>query len=265
MLDARPVQCQRVAGPTSITIITAAALGSVFVALTFEQWIISLAAAIATLAAILWWLWTGTGEIPEKKTKDVGLGLRLPLYASGTASVGWWAMFITMVGDGTAFASLVFGYFFYWTIHADFTAGQAGPGWQWPMAALALFAAAWAAMLAARWLNARGSVAGMRLSLAAATLLTLAASSAAFAGPWLYAKEPTAHVYPAIVWVLVIWVLCHAAVGVVMQLYCLARSLSGYLTREHDLEIHNVVLYWHFLLITAVVTFAVIGLFPEAM
>ena len=37
-------------------------------------------------------------------------------------------MFITMVGDGTAFASLVFGYFFYWTIHPDFTAGQAGPG-----------------------------------------------------------------------------------------------------------------------------------------
>ena len=46
--------------------------------------------------------------------------LRLPLYASGPASVGWWAMFITMVGDGTAFASLVFGYFFYWTIHRRF-------------------------------------------------------------------------------------------------------------------------------------------------
>jgi cytochrome c oxidase subunit I+III len=174
-------------------------------------------------------------------------------------------MFITMVGDGTAFASLVFGYFFYWTIHEDFTAGQAGPGWQWPMAALALFIAAWAVMLAARWLNARGSAGGMRLALVVAAVLTLAASAAAFAGPLTHAMQPTAHVYPAIVWILVIWLLAHAAVGVVMQLYCLARSLAGYLTSQHDLEIHNVVLFWHFLAITAAITLAVIGLFPEAV
>jgi cytochrome c oxidase subunit I+III len=120
-------------------------------------------------------------------------------------------------------------------------------------------------MLAARWLNARGSVGGMRLALVAAALLTFAASAAAFAGPWQYVMQPTVHVYPAIVWILVIWVLAHAAVGIVMQLYCLARSFAGYLTSEYDLEIHVVALYWHFLAITAVVTFAVIGLFPKAM
>ena len=31
------------------------------------------------------------------------------------------------------------------------------------------------------------------------------------------------------------------------------------------MDIHNVALYWHFLLVTAVLTFAVIGFFPEAM
>jgi cytochrome c oxidase subunit I+III len=67
------------------------------------------------------------------------------------------------------------------------------------------------------------------------------------------------------VWILVIWALAHAAVGAVMQLYCLARSLAGRLTREHDMELHNVALYWHFMAITAVITFAVVGLFPEAM
>ena len=265
VLDAQPLQCQRVAGPTTITFVSAALLGGVFVALTFELWIIALLSGIGTLVAILWWLWTGTGEIPEKKTKDVGLGLRLPLYASGTASVGWWAMFITMVGDGTAFASLVFGYFFYWTIHPDFTAGQAGPGWQWPMVALALFVAAWAAMLGARRLNAGGSTGGMRFALIAAFVLTLAASAAGVAGPWQHAMKPTTHVYPAIVWILVIWTLTHAAVGIVMQLYCLARSFAGQLTQEHDMDLHNVVLYWHFMAITGVITFAIVGLFPEAM
>ena len=77
--------------------------------------------------------------------------------------------------------------------------------------------------------------------------------------------DPTAHVYPAIVWVLVAWVLAHAAVGLVMQIYCLARSLAGRMSPEHDIDIRNVALYWHFMVVTAVVTFAVIGLFPEAM
>jgi cytochrome c oxidase subunit I+III len=265
VLDAHPMQCQRVAGSTTITIISAALLGGVFVALTFELWIVALLSGIGTLAAILWWLWTGTGEIPEKRMKDVGLGLRLPLYASGSDSVGWWAMFITMVGDGTAFASLIFGYFYYWTIHPDFTLGQPGPGLRWPMIALALFLAAWVAILGARRLNAGGWTNGTRLALVAAFLLTLAASAAGFAGPWQQDMQPTAHVYPAIVWILVIWALAHAAVGIVMQLYCLARSLAGRLTQEHDMELHNVALYWHFMAITAVITFVVIGLFPKAM
>jgi cytochrome c oxidase subunit I+III len=265
VLDAHPVQCQRVAGPSVLPMLSAAFLGGVFIALTFELWFLALLSGLATLAAILWWLWTGTGEIPERKTRDVGLGLRLPFYISGPESVGWWAMFITMVGDGMAFASLIFGYFFYWTIHADFTAGQAGPGWWWPMAAAGLFLAAWAAMLAARQLNANGSAAAMRLALVLGALLALGACTAGLAGPWLHGMQPTVHVYPAIVWILVAWLLAHAAAGLLMQLYCVARSLAGRLSPEHDMELHNVVLYWHFMTISAVIACAVIGLFPEAM
>jgi heme/copper-type cytochrome/quinol oxidase subunit 3 len=77
--------------------------------------------------------------------------------------------------------------------------------------------------------------------------------------------EPTRHVYPAIVWILVLWLLAHATVGAVMQLYGLARSFAGRLTPQHDTDLHNIVLYWHFLLITAIITLAVISLFPQAM
>ena len=76
--------------------------------------------SIAVSIVVIWiWLWTGSAEIPEKETKDVGLGT-LPLYASGRDSVGWWAMCITMLGIFSAFISLVFGYFFYWSLHEDF-------------------------------------------------------------------------------------------------------------------------------------------------
>jgi cytochrome c oxidase subunit I+III len=262
VLDAKPQQVLRVGGTSYVTIVSAFALGAVFIALTFHWWIVAAASGIVSFCAILWWLWTGTAEVPEKPEKDVGLGLILPLYASGPASVGWWAMFITMVGDATAFASLVFSYFFYWTIHRDFTAAIAGPGLRWPLTAALLFVCAWIATVAARQLNSRDHKALFRIVLVGACAFTVAASAAGFAGPWLYAMEPTQHVYPATVWILVLWTLVHAAVGAVMHIYCLARSFAGRLTHEHDIDIHNVVLYWHFMAITAAITFAVVGMFP---
>ncbi|TIL58705.1 MAG: cytochrome c oxidase subunit I [Mesorhizobium sp.] len=265
VLDAEPIQVLRVGGTSHVTIVSALSLGGAFIALTFHWWIATALAAIICFCAVIYWLWTGTGEIPEKPEKDVGLGLSLPLYASGSDSVGWWAMFITMVGDGTAFASLVFGYFFYWTIHADFTAGIAGPDAVSSLVAASLFAAAWGLMVAARTVNRRGATVTMRGLLVLSLLTTVAASATGLAAPLSPGMDPTRHVYPAIVWILVIWVLAHAALGTVMQAYCLARSLAGRLTPKHDLDLGNVVLYWHFLLIAAVTTFAIIGLFPAAM
>ena len=49
-----------------------------------------------------------------------------------------------------------------------------------------------------------------------------------------------------------------------MQLYGAARSWAGRITPEHDIDIWNTVLYWHFLVLTAVVAYATIALFPLA-
>src|SRR5690606_8931885 len=133
-----------------------------FILTTFHLYFAALVSGVLALGAILWWLWTGTSWIPEKPTKAAGLGVALPLYSSGPASPGWWAMLITMIADSTAFASLIFGYFFYWTVHPQFppapAPGLAGPGVFWPMTALALFVFAWAATIAAREANARGRI-----------------------------------------------------------------------------------------------------------
>ena len=59
-----------------------------------------------------------------------------------------------------------------------------------------------------------------------------------------------------------IWTAGHAAIGVIMQAYCMARRLAGRMTARHDIDITNVALYWHFAALTAVVTVAVIAGFP---
>src|SRR5690606_29725378 len=118
--------------------------------------------------------------------KNVGLGLKLPLYASGSKSVGWWAMFITMIGDMSAFFSLVFGYFFFWTVREDFPPEPSpGPGLLWPLVSVGLVGIAWSlTLLAGRW-NSRNREAGFHAALTVAALLTTGGALALLAGPYL--------------------------------------------------------------------------------
>jgi cytochrome c oxidase subunit I+III len=263
VIDATPLQCLRVPGNTVLTIIAAVFTSGVFIFSTYKWWWLALASGVLGLITILAWLWTGTAMIPEKEEKHVGLGVTLPLYASGPASVGWWAMLITMLGDATAFMSLIFGYFFYWTVRTDFPPeAMSGPGVFWPSLAAALLVAAWAStMLARRW-NRQDHGLLFHAALLAGVGAGAAGCAALLAGPWLTDLDPTAHVYAATVWVLVIWTAAHAGVGLIMQLYCIARRVFGGLDARHDIDIVNVSLYWHFVAATAVVTVAVIAGFP---
>ncbi|MDQ1081884.1 cytochrome c oxidase subunit I [Pseudoroseomonas cervicalis] len=267
VLDARPIQCLRVPGDSVLPMLAALLTGAVFILTTFHLYWTGLLIGLGAIAVILVWLWRGTAMVPEKPEKDVGQGLRLPLYASGPQSVGWWAMFITMTGDMTAFASLVFGYFFFWTVHPVFpptdAAGQPlGPGLLWPGLAFLALAGSWLCMLWARRRNAAGSAAGLRLGLVLALLLGLASGAAMLYAPWQAGLQPTTHAYPATVWVLLGWAALHLALGALMQAYGLARSLAGRLTAERDIDLHNIVLYTHFAALTGLVTLAVTALFP---
>ncbi len=50
-----------------------------------------------------------------------------------------------------------------------------------------------------------------------------------------------------------------------MQLYCLAASIFGKMDPDHDADIWNVTLYWHFHVLTVLVATAVIGLAPRVL
>jgi cytochrome c oxidase subunit I+III len=263
IIDAQPIQCLRLPGPTFVTFFAAIFTGGVFIFATFHWWWLAAASGVLALGAILVWVWTGTAFIPEKVEKDVGLGLKLPLYASGSISVGWWAMFITMLGIMTAFVCLVFGYFFYWTIHEDFPPARSpGPGVFWPVTAAVLLLGAWALTLLARRWNRRDRAVGFYAGLSAAAVLACVGVGALLAGPWMTGLDPTDHAYTAIVWTLVIWSAIQVVVGLIMQLYCIARRMAGRMTARYDIDISNVTLYWHFTALTVVITVAVIAGFP---
>ncbi len=263
IIDAKPEQCLRIPGPSFITLISAIFLGGVFIFPTFKMyWSMAVSGAIA-LGCILYWLWEGSGLIPEKEEKAIGHGVTVPLYVSGPSSVGWWAMMITMLADLTAFVSIVFGYFFYWTLHKDFPpASIAGPGWIWPVAGLMASLAAWALTLLARGWNRKEKAGWFYAGMGSAVVLAVFGIYALVAGPSQAAMNPEENVYPAMVWLLAIWAAVHVAAGIIMQLYCVARRYAGRMTARYDIDIANVTLYWHFVAITVAGCVAVMAGFP---
>ncbi|HYD49563.1 MAG TPA: cytochrome c oxidase subunit I [Terriglobales bacterium] len=263
VIDAEPLQCQRLASSSFVPMLAALTTGGFFIFGTFHRWTPALLSLGLAAAVISYWLWTGTAEKPEKSHKHVGLGLRLPIYVSGGASVGWWGMFITMLADLTAFICLVFGYFFFWTIHDDFPPNPSlGPGVWWPGIAALLVLASWALTLLARRANRSPSGHAFYFALAAAVGCTIAGGALLAATPWLSGLAPSRHSYDATVSILALWAALHCGVGILMQLYCLARRWSGTMDAEHDIDIGNVTLYWHFNLLTTLLTVAVIAGFP---
>ena len=264
VIDARPIQVQRVTGPAYITIMAAAFTGGAFIFPTFHLYTPAIICAAFAVVSIIYWLWTTTARPPEKDMKDVGLGLSLPTYAAGPQAVGWWAVWITMLGDATAFASLVFGVFFYWTSNTAFPPpGAEHASGLFVALATAAFALSWALTRGARSLNRAGRVGLARAALATAPLLTLSGMGGFILS--VLDLDPTSHVYPAMMWALMVWVVAHGIAGTIMQLYCLAGSLFGKLTPRYDADLWNVTLFWHFLGLTALVTGAMIGLVPRMM
>jgi cytochrome c oxidase subunit I+III len=265
VIDAEPQQCQRLPGSSFITMWAALTTGGFFIFGTFHWWWPALASLVIALAVIIYWLWTGTALIPEEEAKFVGLGLTLPLYVSGSQSVGWWAMFITMLAILAAFVSLVFGYFFFWTVRLDFPPKPLpGPDLFWPLVGAALILGAWSLTLLARRCNRLDNAWGFYIGSLIAVAAGLGGAAALIAAPWFSGLDPKSHVYPAMVWSIVLWTAAQLGVGSIMQLYCIARRWAGRMTARYDIDIHNVALYWHFTAFTAVIAVAVIAGFPLA-
>ncbi len=258
VVGAAPLQCLRVPGPTALTICAAAALATTFITATFHWTWAAGAGALATLGFILAWLWTGTGHSGDTM-RDVGMGLSLPTYLSGPASIGWWAMLITMLADQAAFVTLVFSEFYFWTVSIPWPATEVpAPSSGLLLAALASGAAAWASVAWSRRLLGRERPAPARLALLLGALLSIGCGALLVASLREAGIDPTANAGAAMAATFVLWCAIHLAIGFVMLLFCAVASLRGRLDAVHDGDIRIVQLYWHFLAFTLVVSVLVL-------
>ncbi len=266
VIDATPVQVHRLPGSAWITLVAAGFTGGAFILPVFHMYVLAGVSAAGAVGAVLVWLYQGIARHPEAESKDAGLGLTLPLYASGPASVGWWAVCITMIADATAFVSLIFGVFYYWTARPDFPPeGAAHAEAVFALAALGAVFAAWGLTVAARRLNKGGRGVAAALCLAVAALASVAGAAALLWSLRVNGLDPTLHVYPAMLWAIVIWTVAHLVLGAVAQGFAFVGLVFGAITPRYDAVLWNIALLWHFVLVTVVLTVALLAGLPRLM
>uniref|UniRef100_UPI0011F3D74A cbb3-type cytochrome c oxidase subunit I n=1 Tax=Siccirubricoccus phaeus TaxID=2595053 RepID=UPI0011F3D74A len=267
-VEARPQYLAIIPGPGWAHVLAAIGTAGFFLSLTVEWVLVAAGFGALAVASVLRWLWTGTdlGEIREPA--EIGGGLRLPVYATGPESVGWWAMVVLLLVDGTIFACLAFTHGFLWLVNGDGAwppAGMALP--PLPAAALpaALVAASGAAICLAGRLLRRGRALAMSLAVLAALGLLLAGLGTDLQALRAAGLRPEAHAFGAAVFANQFWQGVHAAAVLVMALYLVARSWAGMVDPVRRLTFEVVRLFWLYAVAQALAGMALTHLFPRGL
>jgi cytochrome c oxidase subunit I+III len=254
--QAQPQYLLRMPMPGWAPLIGAWFTAAFFLLLTFKLVVPAIACGIVAIAAIVWWAWE-LDPPPLAAAADIGGGLRLPVYATGSVSHAWWATVILMIVSGMLYACLLFSYLYLWMVSRELwpsTPPPAMPG----LLSLGLY------------LLGIGSVAyaGRQLAKHDRCWALLPAIGLLCGASWLGFRgfghvSPSADAYGAIVYTVLWGNVFFAFVVIVMALYCLARSTAGLVDRNRRVTFDNMRIFWHYVVAQTLAGVAMIYGFPR--
>jgi len=236
MITGEPRQIVLLPGRTFLPLLTALATGLFFVSLLLQVYPLAIAGLVITIA--MFWLWTRhPARTADLGRLPVGDGTTLPVHTESGQAPSWWAVVFLLLADAALFGSLLFGLVFLWVV---------APGWPPPevlsdstafalIAMACLVAAAGLGRLALR--AARRGAVGWALvwnrflaAAHAATVLLLAAILTT-------APDPTAHAYAGVTVAILVYVLVHAAVGLILALHVWQACRRGHVSAARSLDL----------------------------
>ena len=278
-LDGTPEQILTLPGPSWIPFLGALFIALALAAATIKLMLPAVALGVVGAGLLAAWLWRLDAGAPREPS-DAGLGLALPTYGNGSASVGAWGLGVTLVSDAAVTASFVFSYLFLWTARPALWPPLGGPLPMLVEPAIAGLAAvaAWLLFRRAERIvrDSGGHVHGpprhrrfgwrARAALMLAAAGTAAAVGAVVAVRWILGIAPdhTATAYFAAVWVVVGWTVMHLGIGLVMSLWCLARLGLGLIDDWRCLTLRVCTIFWGFTAVATLLTLTVVAGFPHA-
>ncbi|HYD46470.1 MAG TPA: cbb3-type cytochrome c oxidase subunit I, partial [Phenylobacterium sp.] len=117
-LAAEPQYLQRMPKPSPWHVWAAVFTAGFFLLLTVQAYAAAAVSGVLGVWCMFHWCWLLDKPLAEPDA-DIGAGIRVPTYASGPSSHGWWAMVITLVVAGMVAALMGFSYVFLWSRQPD--------------------------------------------------------------------------------------------------------------------------------------------------
>ncbi len=232
-ITAEPQYLLRLPGPSWLPVLAGVGTAVFFLALTVKWMAIACAGGLLAMVCIFRWVWD-SDPAPSGKSYDIGAGVRLPDYVSGSRSHSWWAMVVLILVDGSIFASLVFSFFYLATIApAGFPPARlALPTGTWCLiAAIAWIASAILLQFTNRQLNAtRRAFAGTIIVVLVLAWIAWACNAHAL---WSAGLRPDMHGYTATAYAMLAWQGLHAVLLTMMISFTVARHAVGRLDARH--------------------------------
>jgi cytochrome c oxidase subunit I+III len=235
-----------------------------FLLLTVQVYTAALACGAIAIGAVLLWLWD-SDEGPAQSEIDIGGGIRVPDYVAGPSSVSWWATTAFLLVAAAIFGSLLFSYFFIWTVHEGSWPpdGVVRTSHLWPGAAAILYLLSGALIYGARRaLALPAAISGLRLFTLGAAIVLACAFLAHVNGYWRSGLRPDESAYGALVYAFAGLEGLYVATALIMALFVLARSLLGKLDAVRRQSFDNTMLVWQYTVGQALIGLAVVQLFP---
>lgn len=266
-IDAQPQYVIQMPGPSWSHVVAAAFTAAFFLLLTVKLVIPALICGVIAVLSCCVWTWE-LDPGPGKGPVDIGSGIKLPAYMSGSSSHSWWAMVVLMLVAGSLYVSYLFSYLYLWTVSPEVWApigGPALPGLGWPAASASLFLLSIGFYAAAdRFLPGPGtSSLPVPLLMVLGAVCVMAAVGIEVAGHLGTGLLPSQSSYAAMVYLASFLTGQIVFAAFVIMLYTLVRYITGKLDRERRVTFDNLKLLVYYGAVQGIVGIALVHGFPR--
>ncbi|TFZ01384.1 cbb3-type cytochrome c oxidase subunit I [Ramlibacter rhizophilus] len=268
-IDAKPQYLLQMPGYGWSPFLAAVFTAAFFLLLTVKLVWLALACAVIATASVFRWIWSTDPGFSHPPV-DVGGGIRLQVYCNGPKSHSWWAMMVLVIVSGSIFASLVFSYFYLWTVSPQLWPRE-GARWADPLLAVASALMQVASAVLIGWAGRRLLRAQARphwpwhLAILLAIALLWGALVVDIQAQRGTGLGPTQDAYGAVVYTIISVQGFYAVLMTFMGGYCMARAAAGLLTSTRRVSFENTRLYWYYTVVQGVIGVAVVHGFPRLL
>lgn len=259
-LDAKPEYVIRLSGPSWTPLLAALSLGLFFLGLLIKVFLLSALGLALALGFFIRWAWENPApEVGEQVT--VAEGQQLPVHSSSARGPGWWGTGIYIMADGALYASLLFAYFYLWTVSPQWPQpGYAPVDPGLPLLAMILLFASGLATQRAWQANQEDQSGRVQIWLSAALVLALPFVLIEY---WVFRDyAPQMQAYASVIVTLLGYHGVHLFVASVMAVFVMVRARHGDVCAARPLELSVSLLFWQYMVVMGLLTLGTIVFFP---